>query len=85
MVGRPDGGSGAQSGPWTYGFLVNHLWSFANTGRVERAKVNHQTFLQPLIAYVTKGGVTVSINSESTCNWEAPGGEQWTIPDSLYD
>jgi len=68
-----------QAGPWTYGFLVNHLWSFANSGNVERSDVN-QTFLQPFLAYTTKSAVTLTLQSESTANWEAASGEEWTIP-----
>lgn len=68
-----------QSGQWTYGALVNHLWSFADTGDIKRTDVN-QTFLQPFLAYTTKTAVTFNINSESTANWEAPSGEEWTIP-----
>ena len=37
-----------QSGPWTYGALANHLWSFA--GDDARADVN-ATFLQPFVSY----------------------------------
>ncbi len=68
-----------QSGPWTYGALVNHIWSFANTGDVDRADVN-QTFIQPFLTYGTKNAVTYSIQSEASANWEAPSDEEWTIP-----
>ena len=68
----------AQDGPWTYGFLANHLWSFANTGSVERDNVN-QTYVQPFLSYATPGGVTLGINSESSANWEAPS-DKWTVP-----
>jgi hypothetical protein len=68
-----------QSGRWTYGALVNHLWSFANTGNLERADVN-QTFLQPFLAYTTKTAATVTLNSEASRNWEAASGEEWTVP-----
>jgi hypothetical protein len=59
--------------------LFNHLWSFANTGDVDRSDVN-QSFIQPFLAYGTKGGVTFTLQSESTANWEAGDGEEWTIP-----
>lgn len=71
-----------QSGPWTVGGLVNHLWSFADTGKPERADVN-QTFLQPFLAYTTKNAVTLNITSETTANWEAASGEGWTVPIQL--
>ena len=63
-----------QAGAWTYGVLANHLWSFA--GDEDRAEVN-ATFLQPFLAHTSKSAVTVSINSESTYDWN---GEQWTAP-----
>lgn len=63
-----------QAGAWTYGVLANHLWSFA--GEEDRAAVN-ATFLQPFLAHVSKSAVTVSINTESTYDWN---GEQWTAP-----
>jgi len=71
-----------QQGPWTVGALVNHLWSFADTGDPERDAVN-QTLLQPFLAYSTKAAVTYTLNSESTANWEAASGEQWTVPIQL--
>ena len=69
-----------QSGPWTYGALVNHLWSYA--GDEARASVN-QTFLQPFLTYSTPGGVSIGLNSESAGNWEAEKGERWTVPINL--
>ena len=68
-----------QSGQWTFGALVNHLWSFADTGDIERNDVN-QSYLQPFVAYTTKSAVTFNVSSESTANWEAPSGEEWTVP-----
>jgi hypothetical protein len=63
-----------QKGPWTVGFLGNHLWSFA--GSDNRSDIN-SSFLQPFVAYATPKGVTYSFNSESTYDWET---EQWSVP-----
>lgn len=71
-----------QVGQWTYGALVNHLWSFASTGDVERRDVN-QTYLQPFLSYTTRTAVTFGLNSEASGNWEAADGEEWTIPINL--
>jgi len=68
-----------QRGPWTYGALVNHVWGIADTGDVERADVS-QSFLQPFLAYQFPGALTLTLQSESTYNWEAESGEAWTIP-----
>lgn len=62
---------------WTYGALVNHLWSFA--GEDERADIN-ATYLQPFLARSLGKGRTVSVALESTYDWE---GEQWTVPFNL--
>jgi hypothetical protein len=67
-----------QDGPWTYGLLANHLWSFA--GDDDRPEVN-QTFLQPFLAHNTKTGFGVTLQTESTYSWEA---HQWTVPIGLF-
>lgn len=59
---------------WTYGALVNHIWSVA--GSDTRSDVS-STFLQP---FITKGigqGRTIAVNLESTYDWKR---EQWTVP-----
>ncbi len=68
-----------QQGPWTVGALANHLWSIADTGDVERPDVS-KTYLQPFLAYTTKAAVTYSINSETTYDWKATSGQEWTAP-----
>jgi len=62
----PTGVALRQDGPWTYGALANHLWSFA--GDSDRAEVN-ATFLQPFVSYTTPEAVTFTLNSESTYDW----------------
>ncbi len=68
-----------QKGPWTLGFLANHLWSISDTGSLPRGEVS-QTLLQPFLAYATRSAVTFSFNTETTYNWKAAGGEEWTVP-----
>ena len=63
-----------QQGPWTYGALANHLWSFA--GSDNRADVD-ATFLQPFLSYTTPTAWSYTLNTESTYDWE---GEQWSVP-----
>jgi hypothetical protein len=63
-----------QQGPWTYGGLANHIWSFA--GDDGRGDVN-ATFLQPFVSYTTPTAWTFSLNTESTYDWES---EQWSVP-----
>jgi hypothetical protein len=63
-----------QDSGWTYGMLVNHIWSFAGEGT--RPDVN-ATFLQPFVSYTTKTFTTFGLNTESTYDWE---NSQWTVP-----
>ena len=66
-----------QSGPWTYGALVNHVESFA--GDDDRADIS-ATFIQPFLAYITKTKTTIGLNTESTYDWES---EEWSVPINL--
>ena len=68
-----------QSGGWTYGALVNQVFSVANTGSVPRDYVS-QAFLQPFVAYTTKTAFTFNLATESTYNWEAAPDQRWTVP-----
>lgn len=66
-----------QSGPWTVGALVNHIWSVA--GDDDRDDVN-STFLQPFVTRAVGRGRTVTLNTETTYDWER---EEWTVPVNL--
>jgi hypothetical protein len=68
-----------QLGGWTIGGLANHLWSYADTGDIERSSVS-TSFVQPFAAYTTKKAVTFTLQTESTYNWEAEAGQRWTVP-----
>jgi hypothetical protein len=70
-----------QSHGWTYGALANQVFSFADTGNVERNTVS-QLFLQPFLAY-TRKSMTYTLQSQMTANWEAAEGEKWTVPINL--
>lgn len=73
----PTGVALKQSGPWTYGALVNHIWSFAGDG--DRDDVS-STFLQPFISHTSPKAVTIALNLESTYDWEH---DEWQIPANL--
>jgi len=64
-----------QTGPWTVGALVNHVWSFASTGYPSQ-EVNF-TFMQPFVSYTTPDAWTFTLNSESTYDWRA---KTWQVP-----
>ena len=70
----PTGVALKQVGPWTYGTLANHVWSYA--GDDDRSEVN-ATFIQPFVAYVTPSKTTFTINLESSYDWNR---DQWTVP-----
>jgi hypothetical protein len=63
-----------QTGPWTYGMLVNQLWSTGGPADIS------SMFIQPFLAKGLGKGRTLSINSESTYNWKT---NQWSVPISL--
>lgn len=56
-----------QTKGWTYGALINQLWSIA--GNKDRADVN-QLFIQPFLNYNWKSGAGLGGNFEITQNWE---------------
>lgn len=66
-----------QNGPWTYGILANHLWSYA--GDDSRDELN-ATFLNPFCSYVTDTKTTFTVSPELTYDW---GSEQWLAPVNL--
>lgn len=66
-----------QTGPWTYGGLVNHIQSFAGNGSREDVSA---TFLQPFLSYITKTKTTIGLNTESTYDWK---GDHWSVPINL--
>lgn len=76
--GGPTGVVLQQNGPWLYGVLGNHVWGFGGEGP-QRPKVN-ATFLQPFLAYTFPTQTTVSLNLESSYDWER---RQWTVPANL--
>ena len=63
-----------QNGPWTVGFLGNHIWSVA--GDDDRDDIN-ATSLQPFVSYTTKTKTTFGLVTESVYDWDA---EQWSVP-----
>jgi len=67
-----------QSGPWTFGLLAGHVWSYA--GESDRADVDN-TFLQPFASYVTASKTTFSFDAESNYDREDTG---WTVPINLH-
>jgi hypothetical protein len=69
------------NGPWTYGGLVNHIWSIGHTDDYDSFFVNrpdiNATFMQPFLSYGLGQGWSLGANLEATYDWE---GDQWTVP-----
>ena len=65
-----------QTGKMTYGMLWNQIWSFS--GNADRADVN-QMFLQPFFSYQARRTLTVTLQSETSANWEVDD-DRWTVP-----
>ncbi|EED31606.1 hypothetical protein NOR53_2962 [gamma proteobacterium NOR5-3] len=72
----PTGIALKQTGPWTYGVLVNHIESFAGSGDQDVSA----TFLQPFLTYITGTQTTFALNTESTYDWDS---RQWSTPINL--
>ncbi|MEQ9811635.1 MAG: transporter [Azospirillaceae bacterium] len=66
-----------QDSGWTYGGLVNHLWSLSDDDQGNAMSVS---YLQPFISYTTSDAWTFGLNAESTYDWRA---EQWSVPINL--
>jgi hypothetical protein len=64
-------------GPWLYGVLVSHIWSFA--GDSGRDNVN-QSLVQPFVNYNLPDGWYLVSSPIITANWEADSDDVWTIP-----
>jgi hypothetical protein len=74
----PTGVALRQQGPWTYGMLANHIWSFA--GDDDRRDVS-ATFVQPFMTYTTPDAWSYTLQSETTYDWK---GNDWTIPINAF-
>jgi hypothetical protein len=66
-----------QPGKWTFGFLINNVWSVA--GHSDLPDVN-QFLLQYFINYNLKKGWFLTWQPTMTANWEATNGGRWVVP-----
>lgn len=62
-------------GPWVYGSLINHLWSYAG----DDPEVNITAF-QPFINYNMADGWYLNTAPMISANWSAVSSQQWTVP-----
>lgn len=66
-----------QPKPWTIGLLGRQLWSIG--GDDARPDVN-QLLIEPFINYNLANGWYLVTDMVITSNWQAPSGNQWTVP-----
>ncbi|MEZ4599617.1 MAG: hypothetical protein R2940_07495 [Syntrophotaleaceae bacterium] len=69
----PSAGAFRYAGPWIYGMLVDHFWSFAGP---DDREVN-LTILQPQITFVAPTLTSFTLSTDATYDWES---EQWLVP-----
>jgi hypothetical protein len=70
-----------QSKGWTYGVLVNQIWSFASvSGKYSDRPPLSSMFVQPFLSYTTPTAWTYGVNLESTYDWHA---HEATVPLNL--
>ncbi len=62
---------------WTYGALVNHIWGVTDSS--DHDEVN-ATFLQPFLSYTFPTATSLTLNSETTYDWN---NDEWNIPLNL--
>jgi hypothetical protein len=70
----PTGVVFGHTGPWTYGILANHIWSFA--GDSTRRDIS-ATLVQPFFAYTTNEALTFGLQTTTTYGWI---NDEWAVP-----
>jgi hypothetical protein len=65
------------TGPWVLGSLISQLWPMADAGG--DPEMNLLT-VQPFVNYNFGHGWAMSFSPIITANWDAPDGNEWTVP-----
>jgi hypothetical protein len=65
------------NGPWVIGGLVNQYWTYYDEGGDPETNL---FVFQPFVYYNFGGGWALAFSPIWTANWDAPDGEEWTIP-----
>jgi hypothetical protein len=65
------------TGPWVAGGLIQNVWSVG--GDSDRPDVN-ELLIQPFVNYNLADGWYLVTAPLITANWEASGGDRWTVP-----
>lgn len=67
-------------GKWVIGAIANNMWRIA--GGDNTAAIN-AFFVQPFVNFNLKKGWAISTSPSITANWNAPSGQEWTVPIGL--
>lgn len=67
-----------QNGPWTYGALANQIWDVAGDDNRDAVSA---TFMQPFVSHVFPTKTTLTLNSETTYDWQ---NDEWTVPINFF-
>ena len=65
------------AGPWVLGGLVSQWWPMSDAGGDPKTDL---FLLQPFVNYNLPRGYALSTSPAITANWDAPSGQQWTVP-----
>lgn len=63
-----------QSGQWTYGVLLNHIWSFAGNSKRNDLCLS---YANPFVSHTSKTAFTYSASADVTYDWK---NDRWTLP-----
>lgn len=65
------------TGPWVLGGLISQAWPMSDVGGEPKTDL---FTLQPFINYNFSKGYALSFSPIITANWDAPSGQEWTVP-----
>ena len=63
--------------PWVYGMLVNNVWSLTSD---KQGGSYNNGLIQPFVNYNFPDGLYLTTSPIWTVDWNAGGGQQWTLP-----
>jgi hypothetical protein len=65
------------TGPWVLGALFAQWWPMTDNGGDPETDL---TLIQPFVNYNFGKGWALAVAPIITANWNAPSGEEWTVP-----
>ena len=65
------------TGPWVVGTLMSQFWPMTDTGGEPKTDL---FLVQPFVNYNFGKGYALGFAPSITANWDAPSGQEWTVP-----